>query len=88
MDYFHQIEDGKAVIRGKNGLYRQVDLFQRGGRVFAKYGAGFLRLHPQGGTSNPAVAWLDLDPGHGEIAPKALELRWTPAPAVPQIAAE
>lgn len=55
MDYFTPIEGGQAVIYAKPGTYRQVGLYERGGKLFAKYGAGFVKIFSHGGTSHPSV---------------------------------
>lgn len=62
MKYFTEIEEGQAVIFA-NGVYRQVKLAERGGKVYAKYGAGYVRLHRGGGSSHPKVRWHEIDAG-------------------------
>lgn len=60
MQRFKQIDDGQAIIKVGN-VYKQVDLFSRGGGVYAKAGGGFVRLHAHGYTSVPRIKWLELD---------------------------
>jgi len=50
MSFFKQIE-GDAAILVENGVYKQVDLYSRDGYLFAKVGAGFVRLMADGSTS-------------------------------------
>jgi hypothetical protein len=52
---FHIIEDAHAILRAKNGTFRQVKVFRRGDELFAGYGAGFVRLYHKAGTSAPAI---------------------------------
>lgn len=60
MDLFHEIPDAQVILRTK-GVFRQAKVFRRGRDVFAGLGAGFIRLHPRGGTSIPTTHWLDID---------------------------
>lgn len=48
---------------GQKGVYRQVPLFRRGTAIFAKWGAGYIRLRASGATSTPSVVWHELDGG-------------------------
>lgn len=57
---FTIIEDAQAIVRSKDGGYSQVDLYQRGGRVYVKLGSKFYYLRDQGGTSNPSLKWDEL----------------------------
>jgi hypothetical protein len=61
---FHEIEQAQAVL-ASGGTYQQVKLYYRFDgtehQLFAKRGAGYVRLLGSGGTSVPAVRWLDLD---------------------------
>ena len=60
IDVFQEIPGSIAILRCK-GLYKQTELYYRGKYVYAKYGSGFIRLFPQGGTSLPSVSWKDMD---------------------------
>lgn len=50
MSFFKQVE-GEAAVLVSDGIYRQVDLYSRDGYLFAKFGAGFVRLKADGSTS-------------------------------------
>ena len=62
---FHKVEGGVVVLRSK-GVYRQVDLYQRGGELFAKFGSGFIGLRRNEGTTKPDVMWEHMDGVHVE----------------------
>lgn len=62
MNYFTRIEDGHVIVR-KGGVYRQADLYRRKEKLFAKYGAGFVRLVGGGATSVTSLSWLEIDCG-------------------------
>lgn len=74
MDRFHIIDDAAAILVAK-GVYRQVKVYQRGGALYAAYGAGFIRLY-KNGTSLANVRCEDVEtPGwhqsfdvHGKIS--------------------
>lgn len=60
MNYFHQIEGGYAILRSR-GVFKQVDLYVRDGRVFAQWGSGLIGLMVyQRGTTKPDVSWVEL----------------------------
>lgn len=67
MNFFTVIPDAWGIIHSR-GVYRQVPLYERAGRIHAKYGAGFVRLNQGGGTSCPNVRWAELDPGEGSYS--------------------
>ena len=46
---------GETVVLVQNGTYKQADVFEWNGRVFAKFGAGFIRLRRDGSTSKDGV---------------------------------
>lgn len=50
--------EGDVAILSENGVYKQVPVFTRNGYMFAKLGAGFVRLNADGSTSK-ATARLD-----------------------------
>ena len=60
MDLFHVIDDAQAIVRSR-GVYRQVKVYHRGGKVYAGHGNGFIRLHAHNGTSAPNISWVGLD---------------------------
>lgn len=57
---FHLIEEG-AVILFSRGVYRQAKVYRRGRDVYAALGAGFIKLGPHAGTSNPHVSWQGVE---------------------------
>jgi hypothetical protein len=69
MDFFTPIPEAQAIILTK-GMYRQVPLFTRGGKVYAKIGTGFARLMQGGGTSSPASKWVETDVPEGVCVEK------------------
>lgn len=64
MNFITAIPEGQAIIHSK-GVYRQVPLYERGGRIYAKHGAGFVRLSQGGATSAPNVRWAEIDTPNG-----------------------
>lgn len=58
MDLFEVVEDALVVLFSR-GVYRQLPVFRRGDKFFAKVGAGFVRLHRGGSTTVPAIRWID-----------------------------
>lgn len=64
MDYFSIVPEAAAIIT-RGGVYRQVQVYQRAGRLYAKYGAGFVRLIQGGSTSSPNIKWAALDTPEG-----------------------
>lgn len=66
MDLFHVVDDAFVILR-QRGVYKQVKAYRRGGDAFAQIGSGFVRLLPRGGTTVPAISWLEIDaPGFDE----------------------
>lgn len=64
MKYFSEIISGISVVRSK-GVYKQVQLYRYGNRVFAKYGGGFIGLvKHQYGTTKPDVLWIEVNIPH------------------------
>ncbi|MGB1216148.1 MAG: hypothetical protein ACPG4X_22500 [Pikeienuella sp.] len=64
MNYFSAIPEGQAIVHSR-GVYRQVAIYERAGRVYARYGAGYVKLSQGGSTSHPNVRWAEIDPGDG-----------------------
>jgi hypothetical protein len=56
--FFTAIPEAQGILHS-GGVYRQVALFQRKGQVYARYGAGFVRLSQGGSTSAPKVRWAE-----------------------------
>lgn len=65
MDFFTPIPGAQAVVVTR-GVYRQVPLFTRGGKTYAKIGAGFVRLMQGGSMSTPNGKWIDFDVPEGQ----------------------
>lgn len=64
MDFFTPIPEAQAVVLSR-GVYRQVPLFTRGGKVYAKIGTGFVRLMQGGAMSTPVGKWIETDVPEG-----------------------
>jgi len=47
--------NGDTVILVQHGLYRQADLYEWDGKLFAKLGSGYVRLRMNGTTSKDGV---------------------------------
>lgn len=62
MDYF-TIINGATTLIHSGGVYRQADLYARGEALYAKYGAGYIRLGAGGATSAPKVRWAEYFQG-------------------------
>jgi hypothetical protein len=73
MDYFEVIDDGQAIIRS-NGVFRQVPIAVRDGKIYAKYGAGYVKLSGHGDTSRSRVFWHQIDPGEGRYVEKGMSV--------------
>ena len=43
MEYFTVIPEGQAIMVSR-GVYRQVPIYVRGGKVYARHGGGYVRL--------------------------------------------
>lgn len=83
-DLFHQIPDGVAILQS-GGVYKQVDLYERAGYIYAKWGSGFVGLRSSSkGTSHPRVLWVELE----GITPHYDDLgRMTKSPTIRRVAA-
>lgn len=53
MSYFKPLNEGDTAVLVDRGVFRQVPLFTNKGHLFAKVGAGFVRLSVDGATSKP-----------------------------------
>jgi hypothetical protein len=61
MGLFHRIEGAKAILRSK-GVFKQVDVFQRDGRIYAQHGTGYVGLKSdEGATTAPRLFWEHLE---------------------------
>lgn len=70
MQRFHKIEDSAVIVKAR-GTYYQRDAYRRGDELFVKHGSGFIRLFASpsagavgGGTSVPAISWVEMDLGN------------------------
>jgi hypothetical protein len=61
MDALFHVIDGAQAVLCSRGVYRQVPLFRREDRIYAKWGAGFVRLGSGSGTSVPHVSRRSID---------------------------
>lgn len=66
MGFFKQVE-GEAAVVVSNGVYKQCDLYERNGYLYAKVAGGFVRLMADGSTTN-AKTRLDTLSWDGPIA--------------------
>lgn len=61
----NKVEGARAFLRGKFGVYREVDVYRRGEHLYVPYGKGFLRIinmwAGQWGTSHPNVKVIELE---------------------------
>jgi hypothetical protein len=67
MDFFTIIPEAQGIILS-SGVYRQVALYQRSDRIYAKHGSGFVRLNQGCSTSHAKIRWVDLDTPNGKWA--------------------
>lgn len=65
MDHMSLVEDASAWVRLKRGIFKQVEIYQRGKRCYIKHGAGFVRICERFGdvwqTSNPDIKVLEIE---------------------------
>ena len=58
---FHQVQGAQVVLKSK-GVFKQVDVFIYGERLFAKWGSGFIGLKEwERGTTIPNVSWEHIE---------------------------
>ncbi|WP_425070669.1 hypothetical protein [Sagittula sp. S175] len=62
MDYFTNIPGATALVHSR-GVYRQTALYARGDAIYAKHGAGYIRIGIGGATSAPNIRWAEFDQG-------------------------
>lgn len=59
---FTAIDDKQAIVKNvKNGMYRQVRLYERAGEIYVGMSGGFIRLRNDHATSNPNIKWEVLE---------------------------
>lgn len=70
MTLFHRIEEAQAIIRRK-GVYKQVPLYHRNGKIYAGYGGGFIQMLRSNNTTHPDTSWEEVfDPlEHVRLSP-------------------
>lgn len=56
---FQTIENGEVILIS-GGVYRLAEIVRRKEHVFARYGAGFVRLYYGGATSKSKMRWEDI----------------------------
>lgn len=49
-----------AVLLAARGVWREVALAAYKGQLLARLGAGYIRLHESGSTSNTATRWVGM----------------------------
>ena len=47
--------DGETAILQQSGVFKQADLYEWDGKLFAKHGSGFIRLKENGSTSKDGI---------------------------------
>jgi hypothetical protein len=60
MNLLKRIDEGQVIISDR-GIYRQVDLYERGGQLFAAHKDGFVRLLDRENTTVPSVTWKAIE---------------------------
>lgn len=65
MSFFKEVE-GEAAIIVAGGVYKQVPLYTRDGYIYAKDGAGFIRLMADAATTKPKTR-LDFMTWTGQL---------------------
>ena len=67
MQLFSIIEDAEAIVRLKNGVFKQVKLYHRAEKVYIGICGGYVRMDQAWGdgwpTSNPNVRVIDMPAG-------------------------
>lgn len=70
MALFRKLED-VIIILNTNGVYTQVDAFERNNFVYAKKGGGFIGLRKNNGcTTSPNTLWSEIEgfnPNYDEL---------------------
>lgn len=55
-ELFKIIPDAFAILHN-GGVYKQAQLYERAGRVYAQASGGYVMLRAQNGTSHPKLRW-------------------------------
>lgn len=53
--------DNYVLLRTKQGVYRQAQIAERDGQLFAVVPGGYIMLYEHGVTSNTALVWTETD---------------------------
>ena len=64
MEYFTVIQEGQAIVVTR-GVYRQVPVYARGEKIYARHGGGYVRLIQGGSTSAPNIRCVEIDTPNG-----------------------
>lgn len=70
MQYFSELPDAQAIVFS-GGVYRQVKLCERGGKLYAAHGTGWIRLLGSSITSHPKVRWYEAEVEGREVVETA-----------------
>ena len=60
MSGFNKLE-GEFAITVSNGVYKQVDVYERNGYLYVAQGSGFIQINHTGGTTSPKVRLDELN---------------------------
>lgn len=69
MDLFKKVPDAHCIIQ-VGGLYRQCDIYEYNGHLYAKYTSGFIGLRESGSSRFTTLAktqWLDIDIAYATV---------------------
>ena len=59
---FKKVDSVVIIIRSKQGIKSQRDVYSRGKTLYASIGSGFVSLSHNGGTSSTSYTWSQLVP--------------------------
>jgi hypothetical protein len=57
---FKIVHGAQCVLKVQGGVYKQVDVYTYGGRLFAKNDGGFIALRSGSMTSTPNITWEQI----------------------------
>lgn len=80
MHLFQPIENGFAHLHAR-GVIKETTLHHLDGEIYAKYGSGFTKLRPGGGTGVKNVTHTAFQCADGEVTQNSFSFTWTPTPA-------
>lgn len=77
---FTLVEDGIAILRGKNSVHKQVKVYHRNGTLYVPHAGGFIRIVPQRwdeyfSTPHPDIKVLEIEGAGISINGKQLEFK-------------